>query len=147
MQFSDGYGIQYEIKFEMVVGDKVFEGEYYPLDYVSMKGLYDESDEFHEEWDLDDWTNVMESVFKNRECEMEGDGGQMSGYLHTKITLNEDQEYIRNPDTNGPMWRIVGIKNGWKQSRWGGTETWQWFKDGESVGQGSTAPWDEENKD
>ena len=141
------YGIQYEIKFEMVVGDKVFEGEYYPLNYVSIKGIYDESDEFYEEWDLDDWTNVMESVFKNRECDMEGEGGQMSGYLHTKITLNEDQEYIRNPDTNGPMWRIVGIKNGWKQSRWGGTETWQWFKDGESVGQGSKAPWDEENKD
>ena len=47
-----------------------------------------------------------------------------------------------------PKRRSTGIKNGWERSSWGGSETWQWFnKDGESVGHGSKAPWDEDNKD
>ena len=56
----------------------------------------------------------------------------MSGHLFTNIRINEDQEYVREPNTDGPMWRITGIKNGWERSSWGGSETWQWFnKDGE----------------
>ena len=86
------YGVQYELKFEMLLGDKVFQGEYYPLDYASIKGLEDESEEVYEEWELDEWTNMMETIFKSRECDMDGGLGEMSGHLFTNIRINEAQE-------------------------------------------------------
>ena len=148
------YGIQYELKFQITLPNgKVFHGEYYPVDCCSIRGIYDDdvSEEMHEEYSMEDWENIMESIFKNRECDMDGDGGQMSGYLfHSRHWDEEQEEYVDDKVQTGPKWEILGIKNAYEKIGWSNWETWEWFKDGESVGKGDKAPWVEEkpeNKD
>ena len=142
------YGIQYELKFQITLPNgKVFHGEYYPVDCCSIRGIYDDdvSEEMHEEYSMEDWDNIMERVFKNRECDMDGDGGEMSGYLFPTHHWDEDQrEYVMNEIQTGPKWEIVGIKNAYEKHGWSNWETWEWFKDGESIGKGDKAPWIEE---
>jgi hypothetical protein len=139
------YGIQYDIKFQISLpSGKVFHGEYYPVDYCSIKGIYDDdvSEEMHEDWAMEDWDNMMASVFKNRECDMDGDGGEMSGYLFPTHHWDEEQrEYVMNEIQTGPKWEIVGLKNAYEKIGWSNWSTWEWFKDGESIGTGDEAPW------
>ena len=61
------YGVQYEVKFQITIpaGDnvskglakKVFTGEYYPVDYCNIKGIYDDeiTEEDHKYWSMEDW--------------------------------------------------------------------------------------------
>jgi hypothetical protein len=46
-----------------------------------------------------------------------------------------------NEIQTGPKWEIVGLKNAYEQIGWNNWSTWEWFKDGESMGTGDKAPW------
>lgn len=155
------YGVQYEIKYQITIpaGDnvsdglakKVFTGEYYPVDYNSLSGVYDDdvTEEDHEHWSMDDWDNIMCSIMKSRECDMDGDGGALSGYLFPSQTWDEEQEaYVVDEIQIGPKWEIIGLKNGSERIGWSNWTTWDWFKDGEKVGTGDKPPWEsDESKD
>ncbi len=155
------YGVQYEIKYQITIpaGDhvsdglakKVFTGEYYPVDYNNLSGIYDDdvTEEDHEYWSMEDWDNIMCSIMKSRECDMDGDGGALSGYLFPSQTWDEEQgAYVVDEIQTGPKWEIIGLKNGSERIGWSNWTTWDWFKDGEKVGTGDKPPWEsDESKD
>jgi len=157
------YGIQYENKFQITIPDsdwenasealskKVFTGEYYPVDYCSIKGIYDDdiTEEDHEHWSMEDWDNIMCSIMKSRECDMDGFDGQMSGYLFPSKTWDDEKnEYVMDKIQRGPKWEIIGIRNGSERVGYSTWTTWDWYKDGEKVGSGDKPPWEvKEHKD
>lgn len=155
------YGVQYEVKFQITIpaGDnvseglakKVFTGEYYPVDYCNIKGIYDDeiTEEDHKYWSMEDWDNIMCSILKSRKCDMDGDEGELSGYLFPSETWDEEQgAYVVNEIQTGPKWEIIGIKNGSERVGWSTWSTWDWFKDGEKIATGDKPPWEpDESKD
>lgn len=120
------YGMQYDIKFIITAPDGTeIPGEYHAMSYASVKDIYDMgwTEEQFDLWDCDDWSNIMASIMKARECDMDGSGGPLSGFLFPPPSWASDTE------SAGPKWTITAINNGIERKSYGTYTTWDWYDD------------------
>ena len=104
-------------------------GEFHSMSYCSLKGLYDKewTEEQFEQWGCEDWENIMASIFRSRECDMDGNDGELSGFLFQPPSWASDDKPA------GPKWRITAIKNGSERKYNSTWETWNWYDEAGKV--------------
>ena len=132
------YGIQYDLKYIITAPDgQEINGEFHSMSYCSLKGLYDKewTEEQFEQWSCEDWENIMASIFRSRECDMDGNDGELSGFLFQPPSWASDDKPA------GPKWRIMAIKNGNERKYNSNWETWDWYDEaGKVIHTGDYAP-------
>jgi hypothetical protein len=93
------------------------------------------TEEQWDHWDCDDWENIMGTILKTRQCDMDGFGGTLSGHLFSPPS------WASEDTSSGPQWRIVAINNGSERRSYGSYKTWDWYDDnGEVIHTGPYAP-------
>ena len=132
------YGIQYDIKFVITAPDGTeVPGEYHSMSYASVKDIYDVgwSEEQFDHWGCEDWTNIMASIMSSRECDMDGNGGALSGFL------TPPPSWASETENAGAKWTITAINNGVERRSYGSYTTWDWYDEkGEVIHTGPYAP-------
>jgi hypothetical protein len=117
-------GIQYDIKFIVAAPDGTeVPGEFHSMTYASVKNLFDMgwTQEQFDQWGCEDWSNIMASILKSRDCDMDGFGGELSGHLYPPPS------WASEDTSSGPQWKIVAINNGVEHKSYGTYQTWDWY--------------------
>ncbi len=132
------YGIQYDIKFVITAPDgQEIPGEYHSMSYCRLKGLYDMgwTEEQFDLWECEDWEKIMSSIMQSRECDMDGNGGPLTGFLCSPPSWAPETE------SAGAKWTITAINNGSERKYNSSWATWDWYNDeGEIIHTGDYAP-------
>jgi hypothetical protein len=132
------YGVQYDIKFVITAPDGTeISGDSSSMNYCRVKGLYDKgwTKEQFDLWDCNGWEKIMASIMQSRECDRDGMGGPLTGFLFSPPSWASETE------SAGPKWTITAINNG-NERRYSTTwDTWDWYNDkGEVIHTGDYAP-------